>query len=143
MLPPPPLALCKQGVVLANMADNNNDDDYRHHMKTQEQTFKVQQEGLDNIQCMLTQLLTNRNNDDTTSSNHDEEENNNNEPPKTEKSKESSSIDVEVIKGIQTQVASLSQRDELKKVGMTRPIGMGLCSISTKVQATYVAYIQW
>jgi len=30
-------------------------------------------------------------------------------------------IDTEVIKGIQAQIASLTQRDELKKVGMTRP----------------------
>jgi len=43
------------------------------------------------------------------------------EHPKTEKSKESSSIDTEVIKGIQAQSASLTQRDELKMVGMTRP----------------------
>ena len=36
--------------------------------------------------------------------------------PKTEKSKESSSMDAEVLKGIQAQIASLTQRDELKKV---------------------------
>ena len=65
--------------------------------------------------------MTNRNNDDTTNSNHDEEENNNNEAPKTEKLKESSSIDTKVIKGIQSQVASLAQKDELKKVGAIRP----------------------
>ena len=40
------------------------------------------------------------NNDDTTGSNHDEEEHPNTESPKTEKSKESSTIDVDVIKGI-------------------------------------------
>ena len=102
------------------MADNNNDDDLRHRMEAQEQIFKVHQEALDNIQHMLTQLLTNQNNDSTTDNNHDEEENNNNEPPKTEHSKEGSSIDVEVIKGIQAQIASLTQRDELKKVGVTR-----------------------
>jgi len=45
---------------------------------------------------MLTQLLTN--NDDTTGSNHNEEGNLKNEPPRTERSKEGSSIDVEVIK---------------------------------------------
>jgi len=59
---------------------------------------------------MLSQLLTNQNNEDD-SDNHDREEekttsNDNN-------SKESSSINVEVIKGIQAQIASL--------VGMTRP----------------------
>jgi len=76
---------------------------------------------LNNIQRMLAQLLKNWNNDDTTGSNHDEEENLNNEPPKTKQSKEGSSINAEVIKGIQSQIASLTQRDELEKVGMTRP----------------------
>jgi len=75
---------------------------------------------LKNIQQILAQLLVNRNTNDT-GSNHDEEEHNNDEHPKTKKSKESSSIDVEVIKGIQAQIASLSQRDEQKKVGMIRP----------------------
>ena len=70
---------------------------------------------------MLAQLLTNRNNNDITSSNHDEEENLNNEHPKTEKSKESSSIGDNIIKGIQAQITSPAQRDELKKVGMTHP----------------------
>ena len=69
---------------------------------------------------MLAQLLVNQNTNDT-GSNHDEDEHNNDECPKTEKSKESSSIDAEIIKGIQTQIASLIQRDKLKKVGMTRP----------------------
>ena len=69
------------------MADNNNNDDLRRHMEAHEQTFKAQQEALDNIQHMLAQLLTNRNNDDTTGSNRDEEDNINNEHLKTEKSK--------------------------------------------------------
>jgi len=69
---------------------------------------------------MLTQLLVNQNTKDT-GSNRDEEEHNNDEYLKTEKSKERFSIDVEVIKGIQAQIASLTQRDELKKVGMTHP----------------------
>ena len=30
-------------------------------------------------------------------------------------------MDAEVLKGIQTQIASLTQRDELKKVGAVRP----------------------
>ena len=68
---------------------------------------------------MLSQLLTNWNNNDI-GSNHNEEEHNDDEQPKTERSKESSSIDAEVLKGIQAQVASLAQRDELKKAGMTR-----------------------
>jgi len=70
---------------------------------------------------MLAQLLNNQNNDDTTSTNHYGEENLNNKPLNTERPKEGSSIDVEVIKGIQAQMAFLTQRDELKKVGMTRP----------------------
>jgi len=67
---------------------------------------------------MLAQLLTNQNSNDT-GSNHNEEEHNDDEQPKTEKSKESSSTDVEVLKGIQAQIASLAQRYELKKAGMT------------------------
>ena len=50
---------------------------------------------------MLAQLLTNRNNNDT-GSNHDEEELHSHEQLKTEKSKERSSMDAEVLKGIQT-----------------------------------------
>ena len=63
---------------------------------------------------MLAQLLNNRNNNDT-GSNHDEEEHHSNEQPK-----ESPSMDAEVLKGIQAQIASLTQRDELKKVGAVR-----------------------
>ena len=58
---------------------------------------------------MLAQLLINRNNNDT-GSNHNEEEHYSNEQPKTEKSKESFSIEAEVLKGIQAQIASLAQR---------------------------------
>ena len=42
--------------VSANMADNGNDN-LRRRLKAQEQTSKVQQEPLNNIQQMLTQLL--------------------------------------------------------------------------------------
>jgi len=49
---------------------------------------------------MLVQLLNNRNNDETTVSNDDEKENPNTEPSKTEKSKGSSAIVANVIKGI-------------------------------------------
>ena len=59
------------------MADNGNDD-LRQRLEAQEQTFKAQQEALDNIQQMLAQLLTNRNNNDT-GSNHNEEEHNDEE----------------------------------------------------------------
>ena len=101
------------------MADNATDD-LRRRLEAQEQTFKTQQEALDNIQQMLAQLLSNRNDNDARS-NHDDEEHFSNEQPKTEKSKEGSSLDTEVLKGLQAQIASLSQRDELKKVGAIRP----------------------
>jgi len=101
------------------MTDNGNDDLHRR-LEAKEQTSKAQKEALDNIQQMLAQLLTNRNNNDT-GSNHNEEEHNDEEKPKTEKSKESSSMNDEVLKGIQAQIASLTQRDELKKVGVVRP----------------------
>ena len=55
----------------------------------------------------VSKTLVNWNTNDACS-NHNEEEHNNNERPKTEKSKESFSIDVEVIKGIQAQIASLT-----------------------------------
>ena len=89
-------------------------------MKAQEQTSRAKQEALKNIQLMLAQLLVNHNTNDI-GSNWNEEEHNNGDHIKTEKSKESSSIDVEVIKGIQAQITSLTQRDELKKVGAVRP----------------------
>ena len=88
------------------MVDNDNDD-LRQRMKAQEQTSKAQQEALDNIQQILAQLLTNRNNNDS-GSNYNEEEHNDNEQPKIEKSKESSSIDAKVLKGIQAQITSLA-----------------------------------
>ena len=75
---------------------------------------------MNNIQQMLAQLMVNRNAKDT-SSNHDEEKYNNDKHLKTEKSKEISLIDVKVIKGIQAQIACLLQRDELKKIEVTRP----------------------
>ena len=105
--------------VSVNMADSTNDD-LRRRLEAQEQTSKTQQEALDNIQQMLAQLLSNRNNNDA-GSNHDEEEHFSNEQPKPEKSKEGSSLDAEVLKGLQAQIASLAQRDELKKVGAVRP----------------------
>jgi len=105
--------------ALVYMADNGNDD-LRRRLEAQEQTSKAEQETLDNIQQMLAQLLINRNNNDN-ESNHNEEEHHSNEQSKTEKSKESSSMDAEVLKGIQAQIASLAQRDELKKVGAVRP----------------------
>ena len=69
---------------------------------------------------MLAQLLVSQNTNDT-GSNQNEEEHNNDEHPKNEKSKENSLVDSEVIKGNQSQIASLAQRDEPKKVRMMRP----------------------
>ena len=81
------------------MVDNNNDDLSRR-METQKQTSRAQREALINIQQMLAQLLTNWNTNDT-GSNHNDEKQNNDERPKTDKSKERSSTDAKVIKGIQ------------------------------------------
>ena len=44
---------------------NNNDDDLCWRTEAQEQTFRAQQEALDNIQQMLAQLLVNKNTKDT------------------------------------------------------------------------------
>jgi len=96
-----------------NMTDNNLDEDLCQRMEAQEQTSRTQQEALENIQHLVNQNIND------TGSNHNEY--NNDKHPKTEKSKEISSIDAEVIKDIQAQIASLTQRDELKKVGMMRP----------------------
>ena len=41
------------GTVLANMADNNHDNDLHWRIEAQEQTFKAQQVTLDNIQQIL------------------------------------------------------------------------------------------
>ena len=46
-------------------------------------------------------------------------------------------MDAEVLKGIQTQIASLAQRDELKKVGAgssSLPFGMRFSTIPTKIK---------
>ena len=95
-------------------------------MKAQEQTFRTQQGALDNIQRMLAQLLTNQNNE-TTSGNHNREEKNlSKDTSEGEHSNETSSIDAEVIKGIEAQIASLTQRDELKKVAMTNSVSYPL-----------------
>ena len=72
-----------------------------------EKTSRAQQAALKNVQQMLVQFLNNQNNNDTIGSNH-VEKNPNNEPPKTKKSKGSSTIDADVIKGIQAQNAFLT-----------------------------------
>ena len=77
-------------------------------MEAHEQNSRAQQEALENIQQMLVQLLLNQSNNHTTDNNHNEEKNLNNELPKTEKSKKSSSIGANIIKGIQAQIVSLT-----------------------------------
>ena len=53
-------------------------------------------------------------------------------------------IDVEIIKGIPTQIASLPQRDEVKKVEMTvLTLWNGIQFHNPKVQTTYVAFVWW
>jgi len=108
------------------MADVS-DADLRCRMETQEQTTRTQQEALDSIQRLLEELLINQNmnanHKGTSGSNHQEEKNPNENTPmdKQPYPKETSLIDVEVIKGIQMQIASLAQWNEWKKVGMTHP----------------------
>ena len=62
---------------------------------------------------MLSQLMKSRNDEDDSDNCDQEEENHRDE--KEKHSKGSSSIDAEVIKGIQSQIVTLAQRDELKK----------------------------
>ena len=50
-------------------------------------------------------------------------------------------MDAKVLKSIQAQIASLAQRDELKKGSLSLPLGMGFSTIPAKVQATNVTYI--
>jgi len=50
------------------MTDNNNDDLHRR-MEAQEQASKTQQEALDNIQHMLSQLMTDRNSKENSNNN--------------------------------------------------------------------------
>ena len=73
---------------------------------------------MDNIKQMLIQFLADRNNENTTGK---VKGNLNNESLTFEPSKGDSSVDADMIKGIQDQIAFLAQRDELKKVGMTSP----------------------
>ena len=58
-------------------------------------------------------------------------------------SKEGSSIDAEVIKGIHTQITFPTQRDELQKVvDSSLPTGVGFGTLPTKIQTSYVTYVQ-
>ena len=81
---------------------------------------------------MLAQLLTNRNNNDT-GSNHNEEENIEDEQPKTDKSKESSSIDAEVLKGIQARIPNSEGWIEEGMHESSLSTWMGLRAIPVKI----------
>ena len=51
-------------------------------------------------------------------------------------------MNVEVLKGIQAHIASLAQRDELKKVGAVRPYPLEWDSVPyAEVQAADVTYV--
>ena len=115
------------GFISANMTYNSNDDDLRRRMEAAKQAFRAQQKALNNIQSMLSQLMTDQNNEENFDNNEREEENRTAENKNT---KESSSINIKIIKGIQTQIASLAKRDELKKVGMARPYLLEWDSVS-------------
>ena len=80
------------------MANNNNNDLCRR-MEAQEQASRAQQEALNNIQHMLSQLMTDRNKEKNFDNNEREE----NRTPENKNTKEyfPSSIDPEVIKDIQ------------------------------------------
>ena len=114
------ISSARTGFVSVNMIDNDNEADLCHRMEAQKQTSEAQQEALKNFQRMLTQLMIDQNNEENSDNNEWEEEN---KTPENKNTKESSLslINAEVIKGIRAQVASLAQRDELKKVGMTCP----------------------
>jgi len=57
------------GFVSANIADNNSNDDLCHRMEAQEQAFRAQQEALNNIQFMLSQLMTDQYNEENSINN--------------------------------------------------------------------------
>jgi len=109
-------ARCETGLMSAKMVDNDNDDLHwwwRHRSRLPELSKKPW--------ITSNRWAPDQPNTIDTGSNHNEEGRHDDEHPRTKKSKESSSIDAEVIKGIQAQITFLTQRDELKKVGMTRP----------------------
>ena len=51
-------------------------------------------------------------------------------------------MDAEVLKGIQAQIASLAQRDELKKAGMTRPYPLEWDSVPYPPSLNHLRYIR-
>jgi len=89
--------------VSVNMADGS----YAGLLRGSRVEHRAQQDALDNIQHLFEQLLTNQNpnanHEGTSGSNHQEEEDPKEDTPKDEQPhpNETSSIDIEVIKGIQ------------------------------------------
>ena len=51
-------------------------------------------------------------------------------------------MDAEVLKGIQVQIASLAQRDELKKVEAVRPYPLECDSVHTHQSLSHQRYIR-
>ena len=100
------ISFVQTGFVSANMAANNNDDDLRHRMEAREQASRTQQEALNKIQLMLSEILANRNNENS--------ENNEREDDKN--TKDSFSVDAEVIKSIQAPQTSISATSDHKLV---------------------------
>ena len=112
------------------MANNDgNDMNLHRRMQAQEEAIKNEQIAFDSIRRLLGQILTrqsnnyrssNNCNDDDHNHHSDEEENHNDEQPPLPPPSGVSSVDAKIIKSIQAQLASLTQRDELKKVGAIR-----------------------
>ena len=121
------------------MADNN-DDDLRWQMETQEQSFRAQQ-ALDNIQQMLAQLLFNK-------------------TPRTlvaiTMKRSTTTMNILRLKSQRKAPQSMSRYQrrigsdyipspegwtEESRDDTSLPVGMGLSSISTKVQVTYITHV--
>jgi len=49
-------------------------------------------------------------------------------------------MDADVLKSIQAQIASLTQRDELKKGGMTRPYPLNEIRCQTRQSSSHLRY---
>ena len=118
-------------MVSVNMAHNDdNNIDLHRRMQAQEEAIKNQQTALNDIQRLLGQILVRQSDnscqnnnriDDDHNHHSDEEENRNHEQQPLPPLYGLSSVDVDVIKIILAQLASLTQRDELKKIGAIRP----------------------
>ena len=113
------------------MADNNNTDDL-HRLEDQEKATKAEQFALENIQRLLGKIISRQNEGENSNHRNDEQ------PPPSG----SSSVNADVIKGIQAQLASLTQRDELKKVGIVRPYALECDSVPFHQSSSCLRYIR-